>query len=90
MAADPALASLAGLRNLSSVGGDLYIRGDTALTSLADLAALTSVAGHAYVDYDTRLPNCVATAFRDRLGLGGRACIRGNLADSCPDDTSGC
>jgi len=87
----PALTSLAGLEALTSVGGNVYVGLTPALASVAALSSLTSVGGVLAVIHHASLPTCLATALRDQLThLGEGACIELNLADSCPDDTSGC
>ena len=55
MGSSPAFTSLSGLDNVTSIGGDLWIRNNIALTSLTGLDNLTSVEGDLIIEKNSVL-----------------------------------
>ena len=80
---NPFLTSLSGLESLQSVSAGLTITTNGALTSLSGLESLQSSGGLSITN-NRVLPNCLAIALRDRIGLGN---IGGpiRISDNSPD-----
>jgi hypothetical protein len=69
----------------------MRIENNVVLANLDGFAALTSVGGDLSIKANAVLPNCLAVGLAGRLTtFSGSVCIEGNLADTCPDDASGC
>lgn len=63
------LTSMAGLENLTTIGGYLKIRSNNSLTTLDGLEGVTSVGGSLFVYYNNNLTDCCA--IHPLLGNGG-------------------
>jgi hypothetical protein len=92
---NPDLVNVDGLSGLEHIYGDVnFIGFNTLLQNLDGLDNVADLGGdYLFIFENHSLPNCEAIEFRDRMaanGWSGYTCIRGNLPDGCPDDTSGC
>jgi hypothetical protein len=85
------LTSLDGLDGITSIEDRLDIGGNDGLTSLDGLSGIINIQRVLFVTYNSVLPTCEATDLLGRLiGFDGFICIVGNLADTCPEDRTGC
>ena len=74
------LTEIAGLSNLTTIDGDLWITRNNDLTTLSGLSQITEVSGQLLILENDSLPQCEAEAFRDGLTtLGGDVSIEENL-----------
>ncbi len=75
--------------SLETSDGKLEIHSHRKLSEIS-MSALRSVGANLSIYDNSTLPTCAAIDLRDQVPNTGSVCIRGNLADNCDDDTSGC
>ena len=79
--ANPALADIGGLRNVSEVAQDVQIASDDSLATLG-LMSLTRIGRNLIVQDNAILPMCEVDALAGRIFLGGEVRASGNAGIS--------